>query len=131
MKHRIFEDELRRIQKCHIAHAMLAHNCKIMDAAPAVGYHRRTLGLWLKKLELRTLESIINASSLEPAPVNLDIERAYLEYERSELVRALDENGGNRVLTARALGIGRRTLIKKIKEYGLPHRSIGWQLRAQ
>lgn len=39
--------------------------------------------------------------------------------ERAEIARALMEHGHNRTHTAGALGISRRTLINKIKEYAL------------
>jgi DNA-binding NtrC family response regulator len=39
--------------------------------------------------------------------------------ERTEIARALIENGHNRTHAAAALGISRRTLLNKIKQYGL------------
>ena len=39
--------------------------------------------------------------------------------ERAEIARALMQHGHNRTHTAGALGISRRTLINKIKEYTL------------
>jgi DNA-binding NtrC family response regulator len=39
--------------------------------------------------------------------------------ERVEIARALMENGHNRTHAANALGISRRTLLNKIKSYGL------------
>jgi DNA-binding NtrC family response regulator len=39
--------------------------------------------------------------------------------ERAEIARALMEHGHNRTHTADSLGISRRTLINKIKEYAL------------
>jgi DNA-binding NtrC family response regulator len=39
--------------------------------------------------------------------------------ERVEIARALMENGHNRTHAANALGISRRTLLNKIKQYGL------------
>jgi DNA-binding NtrC family response regulator len=39
--------------------------------------------------------------------------------ERTEIGRALVENGHNRTHAANALGISRRTLLNKIKQYGL------------
>jgi DNA-binding NtrC family response regulator len=39
--------------------------------------------------------------------------------EKEQIQRALEEFGGNRRKTAQALGIGERTLYRKIKEYGL------------
>lgn len=39
--------------------------------------------------------------------------------ERTEIARALLENGHNRTHAASALGISRRTLLNKIKQHGL------------
>ncbi len=39
------------------------------------------------------------------------------DIEREQILRVLDENGGNRRKTARDLGIGERTLYRKLKEY--------------
>lgn len=39
------------------------------------------------------------------------------DLEREQILRVLDENGGNRRKTARDLGIGERTLYRKLKEY--------------
>lgn len=43
--------------------------------------------------------------------------------ERSEIARALIEYGHNRTRTAYALGISRRTLLNKIKEYRMTRRA--------
>ena len=42
--------------------------------------------------------------------------------ERSEIAKALMEHQQNRTHTAIALGISRRTLLNKIKEYGITER---------
>ena len=39
--------------------------------------------------------------------------------ERQEIARALEEHGHNRTHAAHALGISRRTLLNKIKQYDL------------
>ena len=49
--------------------------------------------------------------------------------ERTEIARALEENSQNRTHAAVALGISRRTLLNKIKQYGLT-REICKQLAA-
>jgi len=41
------------------------------------------------------------------------------EMERRMILRTLDETGGNRTRTAEILGISRRTLQNKLKEYGI------------
>lgn len=43
--------------------------------------------------------------------------------ERSEIAKALMEHHQNRTHTAVALGISRRTLLNKIKEYGITERA--------
>lgn len=41
------------------------------------------------------------------------------EMERRHIQRVVDAVGGNRARAAAALGIGERTLYRKLKEYGL------------
>jgi DNA-binding NtrC family response regulator len=41
------------------------------------------------------------------------------EAERQLIVQALKETGGNRTKAAQKIGISRRTLHRKLKEYGL------------
>ena len=43
------------------------------------------------------------------------------EAERQLIVQALKETGGNRTQAARKIGISRRTLHRKLKQYGLEH----------
>jgi two-component system response regulator HydG len=45
--------------------------------------------------------------------------RSLREVEREMIVRTLEETGGNRTHAARLLGISRRTLQLKLKEYGI------------
>lgn len=52
-------------------------------------------------------------ASRASAPQSLD------EVERAHIAVTLREHDGNRTHTARALGISRATLIKKIRDYGL------------
>jgi DNA-binding NtrC family response regulator len=42
--------------------------------------------------------------------------------ERQAIVQALDKTGGNRSKAAQLLGIGLRTLQKKLKDYGMTER---------
>jgi transcriptional regulator of acetoin/glycerol metabolism len=42
--------------------------------------------------------------------------------ERSRLLMALDEAGGNRNATAKALGMGRSTLYRRMVKLGIPTR---------
>ena len=42
-----------------------------------------------------------------------------VDVERATIVAVLEETGGNRRRAAEKLGIGERTLYRKIKEFGL------------
>lgn len=53
-----------------------------------------------------------------PAPAQPKLERME-DIEREQIKRTLEENNGNRKVTAARLGISERTLYRKIKEYGL------------
>jgi transcriptional regulator of acetoin/glycerol metabolism len=53
------------------------------------------------------------AGAAEPSPRPLE------DVEREHIARALRYHADNRSHTARALGISRATLIKKIRHYGL------------
>jgi two-component system response regulator HydG len=44
------------------------------------------------------------------------------DMERQAIISALQKFGGNRTKTAEALGIGRRTLQNKLKQYKIPDR---------
>ena len=52
--------------------------------------------------------------------LNISVDEIAKELHLDEAkVRALERNDGRRAETARRLGIGERTLYRKIKEYGL------------
>lgn len=54
------------------------------------------------------------------APEKTEAELSMLDaMERNAIVKTLDETQGNKVETARRLGIGRQTLYNKIKAYGI------------
>jgi DNA-binding NtrC family response regulator len=55
----------------------------------------------------------------EPAPVLYHAGMRMTDVERATIEAALEETGGNRRKAAEQLGIGERTLYRKIKEYGL------------
>ena len=63
----------------------------------------------LKGLDDEIMESSVN---LEPG-------RSLKEVEKSMILRTLEETGGNRTHAANILGISRRTLQLKLKEYGI------------
>ena len=64
--------------------------------------------------------SIATASSRVESETGMDTNFTLLEgVERNEIIRMLKETGGNKLETAKRLGIGRQTLYNKIKAYGI------------
>jgi sigma-54 dependent transcriptional regulator, acetoin dehydrogenase operon transcriptional activator AcoR len=62
--------------------------------------------------------SITNVKS--EADQSMDTNFTLLEgVERNAIVQMLKETGGNKLETAKRLGIGRQTLYNKIKAYGI------------
>jgi len=57
--------------------------------------------------------AISDTRSAQHAPESVTLR----DVERDQILRTLNENGGNRRKTARDLGIGERTLYRKLKEY--------------
>jgi two-component system response regulator HydG len=53
------------------------------------------------------------------AEIDLSPGRSLKEVERDMILRTLEDTGGNRTRTAEILGISRRTLQLKLKEYGV------------
>jgi two-component system response regulator HydG len=51
--------------------------------------------------------------------VDLSPGRTLKEVEKDMIIRTLEETGGNRTHAAKILGISRRTLQLKLKEYGI------------
>ena len=56
---------------------------------------------------------------IKETTVNIEPGRTLKEVEKSMILRTLEETGGNRTHTADILGISRRTLQLKLKEYGI------------
>ena len=56
---------------------------------------------------------------LKEPRLNLAAGRSLKEVEKEMILRTLDETGGNRTHAANILGISRRTLQIKLKEYGI------------
>ncbi len=72
-------------------------------------------------IDLENLPSIVPASSAENGKVNLEggLTQAVEEYERKLILMALEENGYNKVQTAKALKINRSTFNSKLKKYSI------------
>jgi DNA-binding NtrC family response regulator len=62
-------------------------------------------------------QGVIPPSSTEPIP--LPASRTLTEIERDAIRDALAKTGGNKTQAAKLLGIGLRTLHRKVKEYGI------------
>jgi two-component system response regulator HydG len=58
-----------------------------------------------------------NGWVLPPSPVSVN--RPLEEIEKEAILATLEDSGGNKSETARRLGINRKTLHKKLKEYGI------------
>ncbi|MFP4379854.1 MAG: sigma-54-dependent transcriptional regulator [Candidatus Sumerlaeia bacterium] len=72
-----------------------------------------------KKITEEDLPLEIRESSNQEKSMRLKVGSSLADMEK-ELIRAtLKENGGNRAAAARTLGLGRKTLYRKIDEYGL------------
>ena len=75
-----------------------------------------------EKLTLRDVPAgIRGAADLTKAPL-VRSDMTVQEAERLLIVQALKENGGNRTRAAKKIGISRRTLHRKIKQFGLEKR---------
>jgi two-component system response regulator HydG len=59
------------------------------------------------------------AENLEETEIDLSPGRSLKEVERVMILRTLQETGGNRTHAAKILGISRRTLQLKLKQYGI------------
>ena len=120
MHPRIFRDDLLAIQRTCAARALLNNNRVVKPAALELGVSARTLQLWMRKQGLRTLDAVVSAAAdTSLVPPGTRVMRAYKLYERAKLERALEENGHNQTHTARALGVSRRALIVKLRQYRL------------
>ena len=57
--------------------------------------------------------------NLKDSQINLTPGRSLKEVEKAMILRTLEETGGNRTHAARILGITRRTLQLRLKDYGI------------
>jgi len=120
MHPRIFRDDLLAIQRTCAARALLNNERRTKPAALELGVSVRTLLIWMRRQDLRTLDALVAAAAdTSLVPYGTKVLRAYKLYERAKLERALDENGHNQTNTAKALGVSRRALIAKLSQYRL------------
>ena len=59
------------------------------------------------------------AAQARPAPAKPSNDLSVQDAEKQLIIRALKETNGNRTLAAKRLGLSRRTLYRKLAEYGL------------
>jgi Nif-specific regulatory protein len=70
-------------------------------------------------IQLEETDEAGTASADAPVPAAAQGVRTLEEVEREHIVSALEKAGGNRSLAARLLGIGRNTMARKLRSYGL------------
>lgn len=58
--------------------------------------------------------------------LDLGLSPTLYEVEKSYILRRFAELGNNRTRTANALGIGLRTLQRKLDRYGIPKGTVGF-----
>jgi transcriptional regulator with PAS, ATPase and Fis domain len=120
MHPRIFREDLLAIQRTCAARALLNHNQVVKEAALELGVSTRTLQIWMRTQGLKTLEACVAAAAdTSLVPPGTRILRAYCLYERGRLEAALAEHQNNQTYAARALGVSRRALAAKLKQYHL------------
>jgi DNA-binding NtrC family response regulator len=77
-------------------------------------------GSQVQVIEVREpLRSLAEASESETDRIVYRSGMTMADVEKAAIAAALEEHRGNRRLAAETLGIGERTLYRKIKEYGL------------
>jgi two-component system response regulator HydG len=78
------------------------------------------VGRGASQLELASLPAEVRGAPQGVTAADRFEGRLLADVEREHIERTLRQHEGNRTHAARALGISRATLIKKIKEFGLP-----------
>jgi DNA-binding NtrC family response regulator len=71
------------------------------------------------ELGMRDLPEEIRASTARHKPLQLRVGASMADAEREMIRATLEYTDGNRAAAARVLGLGRKTLYRKIEEYGL------------
>lgn len=72
-----------------------------------------------ERLTVRDLPAHMRKGADEPAPVAVMPNMSLEQVEKNMILRALEAHQGNRTKAAEQLGISRRTLHRKLNEYGL------------
>jgi DNA-binding NtrC family response regulator len=71
------------------------------------------------KLTVRDIPASVRDHAVDQGPIRTSSEISLQEAEKQLIVQALRAHGGNRTRAAEQLGISRRTLHRKLNEYGL------------
>ena len=72
-----------------------------------------------KVLDARDIPASVREKADGGGEVRIDTELTVDEMEQRMIIQALEKNGGNRTKAAEKLGISRRTLHRKLNQYGL------------
>ncbi|MCU1238405.1 MAG: sigma54 specific transcriptional regulator, Fis family [Candidatus Solibacter sp.] len=89
---------------------------QMSDLPSALQYHRAAAGLQQFSNAIQhESSSPLPEFSLAPASPVISL----LDSERRSIVKALESTGGEKARTAHLLGIGRTTLYRKMKQYGI------------
>jgi DNA-binding NtrC family response regulator len=71
------------------------------------------------EIDIEDLPKTVRPSAAAPLPIDLAPGATLAEMERAMICRTLDRTGGNRTHSAEILGIGVRTLQRKMRAYGI------------
>jgi len=134
------------IQPAHLAQKLTAGRVGVPELADAGSEDGSGCASIVANAPMEMLESLINCAGLQGSLTSDNIRQAYQltlnlqqrlltrmqelgikrpeplsleEIEKQAVARTLDYSEGNISIAARSLGIGRNTLYRKIKEYGL------------
>lgn len=72
-----------------------------------------------KAIGLKNLPDEIRASAAPRHTMELQVGTTVAEMERQMILATLEQTEGNRAAAARILGLGRKTLYRKLQEYGI------------
>jgi len=78
-----------------------------------------------KMLDVKDIPAQVREQIGQKNDVHIDVDLTVEEMEKRMIIQALEKTGGNRTKAAEKLGISRRTLHRKLKEYGLTSSANG------